>query len=151
MPTTAWRFAGTEGADDAVLRLKRLGAQDLINVVDIAVLRWPEFAPAPLIQEHVHEEGGKVASLVHKISRTSIDSSMIDTVKGDLMPGTSALVLLSSDAAIDAVVHAFEGQPLELVRTDLSVPDQDRLRIAVSDAQQRDQAQGQGQPGQGEA
>jgi uncharacterized membrane protein len=149
MPTTAWRFAGTEGADGAVLRLKRLDAQDLINVVDIAVLRWPEFAAEPTIQEHVTEEGGKVASLVHKLNRaSSIDGSMIETVKGDLRPGTSAIVLLSSDAAIDAVVHAFEGQPMELVRTDLSVPDQDRLRIAVSDAQRRggqDQGQGQGQ------
>ncbi len=142
MPTTAWRFADTEGADSAVLRLKRLGAQDLINVVDIAVLRWPEFAPAPQVQEHVHEEGGgKVASLMHKVSRTSVDSSMIETVKGDLVPGTSAIVLLSSDASIDAVVHAFEGQPLELLRTDLSVPEMDRLRTAVSDAQRRDQGQ----------
>ena len=33
MPTTAWRFAGTEGADDAVLRLKQLDAADLINVM----------------------------------------------------------------------------------------------------------------------
>lgn len=144
MPTTAWRFAGTEGADGAVLRLKRLDAQDLINVMDIAVLRWPEHAAEPVTQEHVTEEGGKVASLMHKLNRTSIDGSMIETVKGDLRPGTSAMVLLSSDAAIDAVVHAFEGQPMELIRTDLSVPEQDRLRIAVSDAQQR-QGQGEGE------
>jgi uncharacterized membrane protein len=44
------------------------------------------------------------------------------------------MVLLSSDAQIDAVVHAFEGQPMELIRTDLSVPDQDRLRLAVDQA-----------------
>jgi uncharacterized membrane protein len=142
MPTTAWRFAGTEGADDAVLRLKRLDSQDMINVMDIAVLRWPEFAAEPTTQEHVHEEGGKVASLMHKLNRTAIDSDMIQTVKGDLHPGSSAIVLLSSDAAVDAVVHAFEGQPMELIRTDMSVPDQDRLRIAVQDAQQRIQGQG---------
>ena len=47
MPTTAWRFAGTEGADNAVIRLKQLAAQDLINVVDVAVLRWPEYAAEP--------------------------------------------------------------------------------------------------------
>jgi uncharacterized membrane protein len=62
---------------------------------------------------------------------------MIDTVKGDLRPGTSAMVLLSSDADIDAVVHAFEGQPMELLRTDLSVPEQDRLRLAVNEARER--------------
>jgi uncharacterized membrane protein len=138
MPTTAWRFAGTEGADSAVLRLKRLDAADLINVVDIAVLRWPEHASAPTTQEHVTEEGGRVAALMHKLRHGVIDGTMIETVKGDMSPGTSAMVLLSSDAKIDAVVHAFEGQPMELVRTDLSVPDQDRLRLAVNQIRQRD-------------
>jgi uncharacterized membrane protein len=135
MPTTAWRFAGTEGADGAVARIKQLDSQDMINAKDVAVLRWPEYAPEPTTQEHVIRTGGKIASLLRK--HPAIDSSMIDTVKGDLRPGTSAMVLLSSDADIDAVVHAFEGQPMELVRTDLSVPEQDRLRDAVNQARQR--------------
>jgi uncharacterized membrane protein len=50
------------------------------------------------------------------------------------------MVLLSSDAQIDAVVHAFEGQRMELIRTDLSVPEQDRLRLLVDQARR---AQGQ--------
>jgi hypothetical protein len=36
-------------------------------------------------------------------------------------------------------VHAFEGQPMELLRTDLSVPEQDRLRSEVEAARQRRQ------------
>lgn len=138
MPTTAWRFAGTEGADGAVLRLKQLDAADLINVMDIAVLRWPEYAPGPIAQGHVTQQGGKIATLRHKLRHAVIDDAMIETVKGDMCPGTSAMVLLSSDAKIDAVVHAFEGQPMELLRTDLSVPDQDRLRLSVSQIRQRD-------------
>ena len=134
MPTTAWRFAGTEGADTAVVRLKQLQSQDLINVMDVAVLRWPEYATEPTTHEHVTEEGGKMASLVRRLQHPVIDGSMIETVKTDMRPGTSAVVLLSSDAQIDAVVHAFEGQPMELIRTDLSVPDQDRLRLAVDQA-----------------
>jgi uncharacterized membrane protein len=137
MPTTAWRFAGTEGADEAVARIKQLDNQDMINAIDVAVLRWPEYAPEPTTLEHVTAEGGKVASLMRKLQHAVIDSSMLDTVKGDLRPGTSAMVLLSSDADIDAVVHAFEGQPMELLRTDLSVPEQDRLRLAVNRARQR--------------
>lgn len=135
MPTTAWRFAGTEGADTAVSKLKQLDSQDQINVVDMAVLRWPEYATEPTTQEHVTDEGGgKVASLVRRFQHPVIEGSMIDSVRTDLRPGTSAIVLLSSDAQLDAVVHAFEGQPMELIRTDLSVPDQDRLRIAVDQA-----------------
>jgi uncharacterized membrane protein len=137
MPTTAWRFASTEEADSAVARIKQLDSQDMINAVDVAILRWPEYATEPTTHEHVIAKGGKVATLMRKLHHAVIDSSMIDTVKGDLRPGTSAMVLLSSDADMDAVVHAFEGQPLELVRTDLSVPEQDRLRLAVNQARER--------------
>jgi uncharacterized membrane protein len=141
MPTTAWRFAGTEGADTAVVKLKQLAAQDQINLMDVAVLRWPEYAPEPTTVEHVTQEGGKVGTMLRKLQHATVDSSMIDTVKHDLRPGTSAMVMLSSDANLDAVVHAFEGQPMELLRTDLSVPDQDRLRMEVEAARQRRQAQ----------
>ncbi len=78
--------------------------------------------------------------MVRKLQHATIDGSMLATVRSDLRPGTSAMVMLSSDANIDAVVHAFEGQPLELLRTDMSVPDQDRLRLAVDQAR-RGQAQ----------
>ena len=141
MPTTAWRFPTTEGGDSAVVRLKQLDSKDLINLMDIAVVRWPEYAEQPTTVEHVHEQGSKVASLVRRLQHPVIDGSMIETVKGDLVPGTSAIVLLSSDASIDAVVHAFAGQPMELLRTDLSVPEMDRLRTEVSDAQRRDRGQ----------
>jgi uncharacterized membrane protein len=132
MSTTAWRFAGTEGADSAVLRLKQLDAQELIDVQDVAVLRWPLYAAQPSAHEHVTDEGSRVSSLVSKLRHASIDSSMIESVKGDMTPGTSVVVLLSSDAAVDTVAQAFEGQGMELVRSDLSVPQQDRLRAAFT-------------------
>ena len=141
MPTTAWRFAGTEGADAAVGKLQQLAAQDQINLMDVAVLRWPEYASEPTTREHVTQQGGKAATMLRKLQHATVDSSMIDTVRHDLRPGTSAMVMLSSDANLDAVVHAFEGQPLELLRTDLSVPDQDRLRMEVEAARQRYQSQ----------
>jgi uncharacterized membrane protein len=141
VPTTAWRFPGTEGADSAVVRLKELKSKDVINLMDLTVLRWPEYAAQPTTVEHAHEQGSKVSSLVRRLQHPVIDASMITSVKGDLRPGTSAVVVLSSEGEVDAIVHAFEGQPMELVRSDLSVPDQDRLRQAVQEAMQRDQGQ----------
>ncbi|HEY7323783.1 MAG TPA: DUF1269 domain-containing protein [Streptosporangiaceae bacterium] len=138
MTTTAWRFPGTEGADQAVSRVKQLDSQDLINVMDVAVLRWPEYAPEPVTQEHVTEQGGRLTGMVRRFQHPVIEGSMLESVKHDLRPGTSAMVLLSSDAQIDAVVHAFGKQPMELIRTDMSVPEQDQLRMAV-DAARRDQ------------
>lgn len=143
MPTTAWGFTGTEGADTAVSRLKQLDSQDQINLVDVAVLRWPDHAAEPTTWEHVIDQGGMVTSLMRKLQHATIDNSMIDSVRADMRPGTSAVVVLSSDTNIDAVVHAFEDEPMQLLRTDMSVPEQDRLRSEVEAARQR-----QGRPPQ---
>ena len=128
MSVTAWRFAGTEGADQAVLRLKRLNSQELIDVHDIAVVRWPEYATAPTAQEHLTAEGSKMTSLRNKLTKGVIDRSMIESVKGDLTPGSSALVLRSSGAVVDTVAREFAGETMELIRSDLSVQEQDRVR-----------------------
>jgi uncharacterized membrane protein len=145
---TAWRFSGTEGADDAVLRLKQLDGQDLIDLQDVAVLRWPQYSAEPLAQEHVTDEGSKVSSLARKLRKAVIDSSMVESVKGDMTPGTSALVLLTSDAVVDTVARAFEGRGMELIRSDLSVQQEDQVRAAFGNS-----ADGQpgGPPGDGPA
>lgn len=138
MPTTAWRFPDTEGADSAVVRLKQLDSKDLIHLTDIAVLRWPEYAEQPTTVEHAHEQqGGKVSSLMRRLQHPVIDGAMIESVRGDLRPGTSAVVVLSSDGQVEPIVDAFAGQPMELIRSDLSVPDQDRLRQTIEQVRQR--------------
>jgi uncharacterized membrane protein len=130
MSTTAWRFASTESADDAVLRLKQLDAQDLIDVQDVTVLRWPLYATTPTVHEHVTDESAsKMSSMMSKLKGTGrIDTMMVESVKGDLMPDTSAVVVMSTAAVVDTVAQAFQGQPMELVRSDLSVQEQDQLR-----------------------
>ena len=57
---------------------------------------------------------------------------MLEAVKTDMTPGTSALVLLSMNAAVDAVAGAFEGNAMELIRSDLSVQQEDLLRAAFA-------------------
>ncbi|MDH6108267.1 putative membrane protein [Kitasatospora sp. MAP12-15] len=138
MSTTAWRFSGTEGADDAVLRVKQLGDQELIDVRDVAVIRWPQYAAGPQVQEHVTEEGSKASAFAKRLSKAGIDSSMIESVKGDMTLGTSALVLLSADAVVDSVAKAFEGHAMELMRSDLSVQQEDQLRAAFSGSSEAD-------------
>ena len=84
------------------------------------------------MQEHVTDEGSKASAFAKKLSKAGIDGSMIESVKGDMTPGTSALVLLSTDAEIDTVAKAFEGHAMELIRSDLSVQQEDQLRAAFS-------------------
>jgi uncharacterized membrane protein len=141
MPTTAWRFSGTEGADEAVLKLKQLEAAKLVEVQDVTVIRWPQYAAEPTVQEHVTEEGSKVSSLMHKLTHSGIDSAMVLAAQGDMAPGTSVLVLLTPEAAVDAFAKAFEGQGVELIRSDLSVQEQDQVRAALGDSGAADQSQ----------
>lgn len=141
MTTTAWRFSGTEGADAAVVKLRQLQAQELIDIQDVAVLRWPLYAVEPTVHEHVTDEGGKLTALVGKLKHGVIDGSMIESAKSDLRPGDSAMVVQSVGAAVDAVAKAFSGDDMVLIRTDMSVPEQDQLRAAM-------QGGGQQQPGQ---
>ena len=147
MATTAWRFSGTEGADDAVLRIKQLDAQDLIDVQDVTVLRWPQYAAAPLAHEHVTDEGSKVASLARKLRHPVIDGSLLEAVKGDMTPGSSALVLLSAEARVEQVVGAFRGVAMELMRSDLSVRQQDQLRAAFDAPGEAGRGKPAGSPG----
>jgi uncharacterized membrane protein len=141
MPTTAWRFSGTEGADEAVLKLKQQEAAKLVEVQDATVIRWPQYATEPTVREHVTEEGSKVSSLMHKLTHSGIDSSMVQSATGDMTPGTSVLVLLTPEAAVEAFAKAFEGQGVELIRSDLSVQEQDEVRAALSDSGAADQPQ----------
>lgn len=133
MTTTAWQFSGTEGADGAVLRLKQLDSQGVLVVQDVAVIRWPQYASGPQVQEHVTDEGSRTSSLAKRITKAGVDSAMLQAVKDDMPLGTSALVLLSADAALDTVAKAFEGQAMHLIRSDLSVQQEDQLRAAFSE------------------
>jgi uncharacterized membrane protein len=103
-----------------------------MDVQDVAVLRWPQYASAPQLQEHVTDEGNKASSLAKRIRKAGIDGAMIQSVKDDLKLGTSAMVVLSADTAIESVAKAFEGQAMELIRSDLSVQQEDALRAAFS-------------------
>jgi len=88
----------------------------------------------------------KVSALVGRRRHALIDSSMIEATRGDMTPGTSAIVMLTANANIDAVAGTFQGlgRDIELIRTDLSVPEQDRLKAAIRQAIDR----GQGPPQQ---
>jgi uncharacterized membrane protein len=141
MPQSAWRFSGTEGADDAVVKLKGLAAQDLIELQDVSVIRWPRWAAEPIVQEHVTEEMSKVSALMGRRKHAVIDPSMIEAARGDMTPGTSVVVMLSANANFDAIAGTFQGigRDIELIRTDLSIPEQDRLKEAISQAINRGQ------------
>ena len=67
MATTAWRFSGTEGADEAILKLKQLEAAKLVEVQDVTVIRWPQYAAEPTARarDRGGQQGFLTCSQVH--------------------------------------------------------------------------------------
>ncbi len=57
-----------------------------------------------------------------------IDDDFIDSVKAQVVPGTSALFVMSSDAVLDKVKEAFDDTEAELIHTNLSNEQEAALR-----------------------
>lgn len=77
--------------------------------------------------------GAAMGALSGSLTDVGIDDEFIKAVRSEITPGTSALFLMSSDAVIEKVHSAFEGQPMELVQTNLSSEQEAKLREAFGE------------------
>jgi uncharacterized membrane protein len=55
-------------------------------------------------------------------------------MREEIQPGTSALFVMSSNAVIDRVKEAFEGQPMVLVETNLSHDEEQKMRDVFAES-----------------
>jgi uncharacterized membrane protein len=159
---TVWKFDSAEGADIAQATLKDLQRRELIQVHDAAVVTYPAGARKPKIRQ-LHSLAGAGAlggafwgmlfgliflvpllgmavgaatgALTGSLTDVGIDDALIKRMREEIQPGTSALFLLSSGAVVDKVKEAFEGQSMELVSTNLSNEQEDKLREVFGDTE----------------
>ncbi|HSK97124.1 MAG TPA: DUF1269 domain-containing protein, partial [Euzebyales bacterium] len=75
--------------------------------------------------------GAAGSKWMEKVSDLGIDKTFIDDIRRKVTPGTSALFLLTSDAALDAAVAELREFDFELVATNLSDDDERKLRDAL--------------------
>lgn len=152
---TIWKFTSPEGADQAEATLKSLAAQELITIEDAATVSWPEgrkrpktrqmrsLAAAggadgafwgllfgliffvPLLGAAVGAAAGAIGG---SLTDVGIDDDIITSVRAEVGPGTSALFLMSSGAVIDRVHEAFDGVEAQLISTNLSHEEEEKLR-----------------------
>ncbi len=157
---TAWRFPTPYGADDALLTLEKLQGQALIQVQDAAVVSWEPGRSKPKTREmHSTKKAGALGggfwgllfgliffvpilglaigaatgALFGSLADVGIKDSFINSVREKVTPGTSALFLLSSDAVFDRVKAEFEGSEAQLISTNLSREQEDKLRAAFEE------------------
>ena len=158
---TVWKFDTADGAQNALTTLERLQKEELIRVVDAAVVTWPADRKKPRTQQ-LHNltgagalggsfwgllfgliffvpllglaVGAAVGALTGSLTDVGIDDDFIKKVRDKVTPGTSALFAMTQDAVTDRVVDAFRGTRAELVSTNLSADQEAKLREAFSEA-----------------
>jgi uncharacterized membrane protein len=157
---TVWKFPTAGGAAAAEETLGRLQKQELIVVQDAAIVSWPEGAKKPKTQQANSTAaagalggsfwgllfgilffvpflgmavGAAMGALSGSLADVGINDDFIRTVRDEITPGTSALFVLSSGGVVDKVHAAFEGQQMELVKTNLSNEEEAKLREVFGD------------------
>ena len=157
---SVWRFDTPDGAEKAVTTLEGLSRQQLVTVRDAATVSWQEGAKKPKTRQ-LHDLAGAGAlrgafwgmlfgllflvpllgaaigaaagALAGKFSDVGIDDEFIKRTRDNITPGTSALFVLTSDAVVDKVRDAFAGQHAELLFTNLSSEQEEKLREAFAE------------------
>ena len=152
---TVWKFPDAAGADRAEATLEQLQKEELITIHDAATVSWPEGAKKPKTRQLNNLTGAgalggsfwgllfgliffvpllgmaigaAMGALTGSMSDVGIDDGFINGVRDRVTPGTSALFVMSSDAVMDKVKDAFDGQHVELIQTNLDDEQEAKLR-----------------------
>jgi uncharacterized membrane protein len=157
---TATKFPTPQGADDALDTLQKLQSQQLITILDAAVVSWEVGQKKPKTRELRSTTGAgalggafwgmlfgliffipilglaigaAAGALMGSLTDAGISKDFIEDVRRKVTPGTSALFLLSSDAVLDRVRDEFRGSGAEIISTNLSADQEQKLHDAFSD------------------
>jgi uncharacterized membrane protein len=153
---TVWKFNSAEGADQALKKLGDLQKQQLIQVLDAAIVSWPQGRKRPKTYQAMDlvgtgmlggafwgmlfgflffmpflgmAMGAAVGAISGHFSDYGIDDSFIDNVKSKVTEGTSALFLMTGQVTWDKVEAAFTPEERgELIQSNLSKEQEAKLR-----------------------
>jgi uncharacterized membrane protein len=153
---TVWKFHAADGAENALAKLEGLQKQELIKVLDAAVVTWPEGRKKPKTYQAVSTVGigalggafwgmlfgliflvplfgmivgAAAGALSGKFTDYGINDDFIKEVREKVTEGTSALFLLTGQVTVDKVSEAFSPEESgELIKSNLSAEQEAKLR-----------------------
>jgi uncharacterized membrane protein len=152
---TVWKFDSPEGAEGVESTLMDLQKQELIKVLDAAVVSWSADQAKPKTRQLNNlvgagaltgtfwgmlfgliflmpllgaAIGAAAGALGGKLADVGIDDDFIEQVKSEVTPGTSALFLLSQDEVADRIRAALPGGHAQLVHSNLGAEQETKLR-----------------------
>ena len=157
---TVWKFDNPDGAETVLEELKQLQAQELIKVLDGAVVSWPADAKRPKTRQLADMTGrgalggafwgllfgllffipliglavgAAAGALGGSMANVGIDKDFIEQVKAKVTRGTSALFVLAQNVVTDRVLPMLEKMNAELISTNLSAEQEQKLRDAFAE------------------
>lgn len=158
---TVFKFPTVGGAEQMLSTLDGLQKQQLITIIDAAIVTWPEDKKKPKTRQLHNLAGagalngafwGMLFGLIFLIplfgmavgaafgalggafTDVGIDDNFIKEVREKVTPGTSALFLMSSGAVLDRVSEALKGQSFELIASNLSTEQEAKLSEYFSES-----------------
>jgi len=159
---TVWKFDTVDGADNALARLEALQREQLIEVLDGAVVKYPQGAKKPKTRQ-LHNTaaagalggafwgmlfgliffipliglaiGAGMGAIAGSMTDVGIDDKFIKQSRDKITPGTSALFLYTGKVVEDKVISEFKALPgnPELIQSNLSEEQETRLREAFAE------------------
>jgi uncharacterized membrane protein len=157
---TVLKFETADGAEKALRVVEDLSKKQLITLQDAAIVSWPEGKKKPKTKQLTSMSGvgalsgafwgmlfgliffipifgmvvgAALGALAGSMADVGISDDFIRSVRSKVTEGTSALFLMTSDAVQDKVKEAFKGMNFELIASNLSKEEEDKLRAAFAE------------------
>jgi uncharacterized membrane protein len=156
---TVLQFSSAEGAGVALDKVKSLHMLRLIQLIDAAIVTWPEENRSPRTRQLVSlagaselqgafwgmlfgviffvpyielAAGADADGLCDAFDCFGIDNDFILQTQAKITAGTSALFLLTSDAVVDKVAEEFKDQELDIITTSISNEQEQAIKVVFS-------------------
>ncbi len=157
---TVWRYPTPLGVDAGELRMKSLQEKQALTVHDAVALIWMPGAEAPRIRRLRHDTakaaaggsilgalvglvvlgpvggaaaGAAVGAVSHRLRTVGIDDALVERIRDELQPGTSALLVLSSHADVEKLRPLLARREATLIHAELSEDAPAELRQLLAD------------------
>jgi uncharacterized membrane protein len=157
---TVLKFETVDGAEKALRVVEDLRKRQLINLHDAAIVSWPLGKNKPKTKQLTNMTGAgaltgafwgmlfgliffiPIFGLVVGAAMGALSGSMVDvgisedfirSVRSKVTEGTSALFLMTSHGVQDKVAEAARGMKFELIASNLSKEEEDKLRATFAE------------------
>jgi uncharacterized membrane protein len=157
---TVLKFESADGAEKALEVIEDLNKRQLITLHDAAIVTWPEGKKKPKTKHLANMTGAGALSgafwgmlfgliflvpflgmafgaamgaMAGSMAEVGISKDFVKSVRSKVTEGTSALFLMSSNAVMDKVVEAMKDFKFELIASNLSKEQEEKLREAFSE------------------